>query len=39
MFFLLLIATGISSAQEIVKQEELTQEELKQRDKGEMKFE
>ena len=39
IFSLLLIATGISFAQEVVKQEELTQEEIKQRDKGEMKFE
>ena len=36
---LLLLTTSISFAQEIVRQEELTKEENKQRDKGEMKFE
>ena len=39
LFALLLLTTSISFAQEIVVQEELTQEEIKQRDKGEMKFE
>ena len=39
LFLLLLLTANISFAQEIVKQEELTQEEIKQRDKGEMKFE
>ena len=39
LFALLLLTTSISFAQEIVVQEELTQEEIKQKDKGEMKFE
>ena len=39
LFALLLLTAGIGFAQDFVAQEELTQEEMKQRDKGEMKFE